>query len=386
MACFDFSSEAFYDNHTHRLFTDKPVVSVKDFTVNYYHGVRDAFDESGEECPSDTAFAHMHSQSVIQTLVHAFSQRFGCEASLEGLTAFRNDHAKTPEALKAYTEMLYKDANVCGTTLDCELPMGDALTQCFPCKVNRLFQYENVFTEQLKTAGSFKQLADNVLAEISTAASEGFAGLKGHIGEKYGGMEVRELDPAQAEKAFAAAQSGDKEAVNSVYHALFPQILTISAELNLPLNLHSGSTGFKKRTDFYKVDPILMAPFLKKHKFYKTKIVFLHESFPFTRNAAIMAYNFPNVYLDLSQTLPWQSLLFCRCLEDALSITPHDKIVLGTGQHWYAEMAWIASYIAKRSLERVMSTFVEDGLLSSAQAKHSARLVLSENGMKLYEK
>ncbi|MBR1895368.1 MAG: hypothetical protein IJ822_01140, partial [Pyramidobacter sp.] len=107
--------------------------------------MRDAFDESGEECPSDTAFAHMHSQSVIQTLVHAFSQRFGCEASLEGLTAFLNDHAKTPEALKAYTEMLYKDANVCGTTLDCELPMGDALTQCFPCKVNRLFQYENVF-------------------------------------------------------------------------------------------------------------------------------------------------------------------------------------------------------------------------------------------------
>ncbi|MBQ4490588.1 MAG: hypothetical protein II965_05005 [Pyramidobacter sp.] len=49
-------------------------------------------------------------------------------------------------------------------------------------------------------------------------------------------------------------------------------------------------------------------------------------------------------------------------------------------------MAWIASYIAKRSLERVMSTFVEDGLLSSAQAKRSARLVLSENGMKLYEK
>ncbi len=99
-----------------------------------------------------------------------------------------------------------------------------------------------------------------------------------------------------------------------------------------------------------------------------------------------MAYNFPNVYLDLGQTLPWQSLLFSRCLEDALSVTPHDKIVLGTGQHWYAEMAWIASYIAKRSLEHVMDTFVENGLLSESQAKRSARLVLSENGQKLYAK
>lgn len=386
MPHFDFSDEKFYDNHTHRLFTDKPVVSVKDFAVNYYHGVRDGFDEKGAQCPSDTAFEHMRSQGVILTLVHAFSRRFGCDASLEGLTEFRNGHAKTPEALKAYTAMLYKDARVCGTTLDCELPMGDPLADCFPCAVNRLFQYENVFEAQLKSADSYKELADNVLSAIERAASEGFAGLKGHIGEKYGGMAVMEVSAQEAEKSFAAARSGDREAVNAVYHALFPHVLTISADLNMPLNLHSGSTGFKGNTEFYRVDPVLMAPFLKKHAFYRTKIVFLHQSFPFTRNAAIMAYNFPNVYLDLGQTLPWQSLLFSRCLEDALSVTPHDKIVLGTGQHWYAEMAWIASYIAKRSLEHVMDTFVENGLLSESQAKRSARLVLSENGQKLYAK
>ena len=49
MKRFDFSNEAFYDNHTHRLFTDKPYVSVKDFAVNYYHGVRDAFDRDSAD-------------------------------------------------------------------------------------------------------------------------------------------------------------------------------------------------------------------------------------------------------------------------------------------------------------------------------------------------
>ena len=118
-----------------------------------------------------------------------------------------------------------------------------------------------------------------------------------------------------------------------------------------------------------------MAPFLKEKRFFHAKIVFLHQSFPFTRNAAIMACNFPNVYLDLSQTLPWQPLLFARCLEDALSITPHDKIMLGTGQHWYAEMVWLAAFIAKKALARVMKQFAEDGLLSERQAKASARMV-----------
>lgn len=384
MADFDFSHEAFYDNHTHRLFTDRTSVTAKEFALNYYHGVRDAEDDAGRPCPSAAAFSHMPYQSVVRTLVHAMSRRFGCEESLQGVVAFRNSRTKTPEELRVYTRMLYADQKVCGCTLDCELPMGHRDTMCFPCRVNRLFQYENVFSEQLQTADSYKALLDQVLRSINDAARQGFAGLKGHIGEKFGGMAVRDITAREAEKSFAAAKSGQKEAVDTVYHAMFPHILTICQDLNVPLHLHSGSTGFKNRTDFYQVDPILMAPFLKEKRFFHAKIVFLHQSFPFTRNAAIMACNFPNVYLDLSQTLPWQPLLFARCLEDALSITPHDKIMLGTGQHWYAEMVWIAAFIAKKALARVMRQFAEDGLLSERQAKESARMVLSENALKLY--
>ena len=58
--------------------------------------------------------------------------------------------------------------------------------------------------------------------------------------------------------------------------------------------------------------------------------------------------------------------------------------MLGTGQHWYAEMVWLAAFIAKKALARVMKQFAEDGLLSERQAKASARMVLSENALKLY--
>ena len=129
-----------------------------------------------------------------------------------------------------------------------------------------------------------------------------------------------------------------------------------------------------------------MVPYLKNPRYLKTKIFLLHGSFPFTRSAALMAYNFPNVYLDLSQTLPWQSLAFSRIIEDALSITPHDKIILGTGQHEYAEMVWIAAKIAKTSLAYVMDLLVSQNLLSQAQAAQSASMILAQNALSFYEK
>ena len=146
------------------------------------------------------------------------------------------------------------------------------------------------------------------------------------------------------------------------------------------------STGFKKRTAVYSIDPILMAPFLNNRRYLKTKIFLLHGSFPYTRSAALMAYNFPNVYLDLSQTLPWQSMAFSRILEDALSIAPHDKILLGTGQHWYAEMVWVAAKIAKSSLAFVMDRLVAQNLLSHTQALQSAAMILSRNAFRVYDK
>ena len=138
MADFDFSHEAFYDNHTHRLFMDRTSVTAEEFALNYYHGVRDAEDGAGNPCPSAAAFSHMPYQSVVQTLVHVMSHRFGCEESLQGVVAFRNSCTKTPEELRGYTRMLYADQKVCGCTLDCELPMGHRDTMCFPARQRAL--------------------------------------------------------------------------------------------------------------------------------------------------------------------------------------------------------------------------------------------------------
>ena len=382
---FDFGKEAYFDNHTHLLFTDRLVVTPEEFAVNYYHGVRSARDENGKPAVSPDAVSHLPYQGVIMMLVHAMAQKFGCEPTLEAVTEARNSRTTTPEALREYTRMLYEDENIVGTMLDAEHPMGERIGDCFPCQVFRLFRYEDLFFSLLKTETTFDQLLEKLLEGVRTAHSEGFSGLKGHIGEKCG-FEVREVSMQEARASFEKAKCGDKAAVTSVYYAMFSHLLELCGELDISLHLHTGTTGFKTITDVYSLDPILMAPYLKNPRYAKAKIVLLHGSFPYTRNAAWMAYNFPNVYLDLSQTQLWQGVLTSRILEDALSCAPHDKILLGTGQHWYCEMVWLAAKIAKSSLADVLGRLVEQNLISATQAQSSAKMILSENALRLYTK
>lgn len=381
---FDFSKEAYFDNHTHLLYTDVLSVTPDEFAINYYHGVRDAVNNEGKAVVSEEAIKHLPYQGVIMMLVNAMSQKFGCAPTIEGATEFRNSMTKTPEALKNYTKMLFDDENVCGVMLDAEHPMSEPVGDCFPCKVFRLFRYEDVFFSLLKTEDSYDKLLDKLLASVNRAHDEGFAGLKGHIAEKCG-FDVREVSKEEAEAAFPKAAAGDKDEMRKVYYAMFSHLLELCGELDFPIHLHTGTTGFKGRTSVYSLDPIAMAPFLNKPRYAKAKIMLLHGSFPFTRNAAWMAYNFPNVYLDLSQTQLWQGVLLHTILEDALSCVPHDKILMGTGQHWYCEMVWLAAKIAKRSLAEAMERLVDGGYFSAAQAEKSARMILHENAARLYE-
>lgn len=378
---FDFSKEAYFDNHTHVLFTDKFSVTPDEVAYNYYHGLDFVRGEDGEPLPSSTTLEHVRFQSVVLMLIHAMAKKFNCEPTLEAITEARNSRTKTKEELEAYTADLFKEENVIGVMLDAPDPMDSDVTKCFPCEVFRLFRYEPEIDALLKSDTCFMDMAEKMTAKIKKAKEEGFAGVKGHIAERCG-FAVREVSPEEAENAFKKAKEGDREAWVTVYYGVFSFIMRACAEADIPLHLHSGTTGFVGDIAVDTLDPVLMAPYLANY--LDTKVVFLHGSFPMNRNAAWMAYNFPNVYLDLSQTLLWQGMLAPRLLEDALSCCPHDKIMLGTGQHDYCEMVWLASKIAKKALADTLGHMVDLDLISEEQAYRSARMVLSENALKLY--
>ncbi|MBQ6394843.1 MAG: amidohydrolase family protein [Atopobiaceae bacterium] len=372
---FDFSQEDFFDNHTHLIRDDLFVTDAKDFTLNYFHGGR---------ARKPAAAKHAPWMGINLTAVHMLSEFLGCEESLEAVVEARNALTQTREGILEYTKRLYEDEHIIATTLDSELPIDDPKIGVFPCKVYRLFRYEDPFFALLESEGSYKDLRDKLLQAIREAHAQGFAGLKSHVAERCS-LAIREVSEAEAEAAFAAAKAGDKEAFRTVYYAAFEEICLLSAELNMPLHLHTGTSGFGSYPNIYDCDPFLMIEFLYNHKYDHTKFVLLHASWPYVRNTALLAGSFPNVYMDIAQVLPWQGLAGAQILEDAIAQAPHDKIILGSGMHNYGETAWILSKTAKANLAYVMEKVVGQGLLSDAQAERSARMILSENAFRAYE-
>lgn len=380
---FDFSNENFFDNHTHVLDMDKKSITPEEFLRYYCHGPKHIKNEDGELIPSQKAIECLREQGVIHMLVHYLSERFECEESLEAVIRCRNRVTETEEGLRGYIRSLYADQHIVASVLESELPMGDPLSKCIPGRIFRLFRFEDVYFALLKTEDTYTGLIKKLKDAIQEAVKQGFMGIKGHIAERCG-LDVFYADAVQAEKHFQAAKRGGTEALRTVYYAMFEEVLSLCGELHISVHIHTGSTGMGKSNGVYEYDPVQMIPFLADGRHEGTDIVLLHGSYPFTRHAAMMAFNFPNIYVDISQTLPWEALGFACMLQEIVALAPHNRIILGSGQHGCCETAWMAAKSSKAAMAKVMADLTEQGLMSKAQAVRTAKMILSENALRLY--
>ena len=384
---FDFSSVPFFDNHTHRINVENREIKPIDLGIAFVHGwgpVNDpnrplgASAEVGN-CTPEYEY-HVMNMGVVKVLVNRLSKRFGCEADAEAVIAERNK--RTLVDAYGYAKELYEEAGIIGEVVDDGAPFGSHELDCFPTKIYRLFQMDPFYRKLLKECSSYSELIKEFDKGIRERLDEGFIGLKSHVLELCS-SPLHLVEDDEAEKSFAAAKEGEQKAFEVVYLAVFEHALSMTQELNFTVHIHTGCTGnpndLKNNTDPYTLEPIM-----RDHRYYASRIVLLHGNPPDFGHNAWLCHAYPNVWMDLGWSLPWLSMNMETILEEVLSMAPHSKIMLGTGQHDHAEMSWLAAQIAKSSLENVMERQVERGLLSENQARESAELILYKNALRLY--
>lgn len=388
---FDFSRLPFFDNHTHLINVDHAhgtllkgqVLKPTDISSQFLHGRRDVLPKMADEGAgiSPELALHLENLGGVKTLVHYMAAYLGCAPTLAAVTEARNE--RTRENLQEYTKALYEDQNIAAEMVDDGAPMGGPLLACFPSKVLRLFQMDGPLNRLLRECDDYAALESRFLAEVRAAVAAGFIGVKCHVLEEVT-CPPREVYAEEAQAAFQGAVAREQDAFNTVYLAVVTQLMLLCQELNVSIHIHSGSTGNPYDGQYERLNPFHMAPFLTNPKFFNTKVVFLHGSYPNTRNAALMAHSFPHVWVDLGWVLPWIALDFTQCLRDVLGVAPHTKVLLGSGQHGLPEFVWMSSKLAKASLATLMREYVEQGLLSIPQAQETAEMLLFRNAERLY--
>ena len=376
---FDFSDTPFFDNHTHRIDVSNRAIEPIDLGSAFVHGrspIR-PLDEAGRR---EREYNIMN-MGVVKTLVNLMAENFGCEATPEAVTAARNE--RTLKDGYGYAKELYAQAGVIGEVVDDGAPFGDPELNCFPTKIYRLFQMDPCVRSLIAECGSFAETRaafDRILRE---RLKEGFIGVKSHMFELRA-QPIHVIDDADAEKVFAAAKAGDRNAFEDVYLAIFQDVLILTQELDFSLHIHTGCTGNPNDLQTC-TDPYAIAPLMRDERFADAHIVFLHGNPPDFGHAAWLTHSYPNVWVDIGWSLPWLSLNFEQILEEVISVAPHSKIMLGSGQHHHAEVVWMASKVAKKSLANVLERKVNAGLLSREQAVETAEQILYKNAARLYK-
>lgn len=180
---------------------------------------------------------------------------------------------------------------------------------------------------------------------IPTARADGFVALK-TIAAYRGGLET--LAPPVLAALEANAETGDPLPVQ--VHTGFGD-----ADLSLPLSR-----------------PGLLKPLIER--FDTTPFVLLH-CYPFVREAGWLAHVYPNVWFDLSLTIPHVARPVTALLE-ALELAPFSKLLYASDAARTPELYFLGATWWREALAEALPMLDE--------GEEAARAILRENALRLY--
>ncbi|KAG6908703.1 hypothetical protein DXG01_003636 [Tephrocybe rancida] len=130
--------------------------------------------------------------------------------------------------------------------------------------------------------------------------------------------------------------------------------------------------------------PKHLQPLIKAYP--NTKVVLLHSSYPYAREAGYLAAIHPNVYLDFGEIFPAVSAHGQRAmLQHILELAPTNKIMWSTDGHFWPESYYLGTIQAREALYTVLRAIVDRGELSEAVAVNIVQGALFHNANKLYK-
>ena len=113
-------------------------------------------------------------------------------------------------------------------------------------------------------------------------------------------------------------------------------------------------------------------------------IVMIHSGWPWVAEATYVGTVLPNVYLDLSELVPWGWGQIDWSLEMILGSVPAAKVFHGCDQSSEPEMFPVSARLVREALQRVLGAFADRDFLSVGDAESIGRSVLADNVRKLH--
>ncbi|KAH7446885.1 hypothetical protein KP509_01G080300 [Ceratopteris richardii] len=337
---------------------------------------------------------------VRETPIHTLSfkrglreiaSHYGCNPSLKSIEAHRQ--AFTLERL--YFKCL-ESSNMSAVLIDDSLPLDKTCSfdwhkSVFP-NAFRILQIEtlteNVFKEVVgnRDKCTFDDFVDRFMSTLKEYSKQVVA-LKSMAGY-HGALDIDpQVAKSEAENAFKrciqpCASICNAEKCLSDY--IFLCGLKVATECGLPLQVHTGFT--KRGSDLVLINPLHLCPVLEDQQFTKSRLVLLHASYPFLKEAAYLSNQYPQVYLDFGLAVTKFSFkgLF-SAVNELLETAPLNKILFSTDAYAFPEAIFLGIKWAREVLLQVLQCTCASGDLYFDEALEAASDILGGNANNLYQ-
>lgn len=218
---------------------------------------------------------------------------------------------------------------------------------------------------------------DSMRQVILTEHKNGAVALK-HAMAYERGLDVELVSKEQARRVFEKGEGNyDSRDIKAFQDYMFMQICEIAAELDLPIQVHTG-LGRLTKSNAYLLQPLIEA-------FPKTKFVLLHGSYPWMDDILGLVHVYPDrVFPDLVWLPQISTEAAIRMLSELIEVTNSHSICWGDDS-WTSEETYGSLLSAQHVIATVLSNKVCSNYMSLEEAKVYVKNILRDNARRLYK-
>jgi len=360
------------DGHCHPLLPDPLELGAGDF-LNFFTEARE-----------DTMAGHVQHTRLLQRAIRDLGGRLGVQADIDRILE-RRRQVGVEHACRTLTE-----SRVAALLVDTGYPPEamsiESMRRILPCPVHEVFRIETCAQSILVRNLPYEEFL-SVFREQLHAAATHVVAFKSIVAYR-SGLAIRAWSADQASHAYrtvvARVQGGGTTRLTEqpLLDTLVAITLEVCRERERPLQFHSGFGDAD--VDLLQSNPLLLRALLEDPRWASVRIVALHMSYPYFREAAYLASVWPQFYVDLSLALPFLGAGAMLPLVEMISLAPSTKLLYGSDLRGLPELFALSADWGRATLADALAWLVDHGDLSGDGAREVGRRILADNAIELY--
>ena len=318
--------------------------------------------------------------------------------------AYRRDPA-------AYVRLLFQDARIDTLLIDTGYPSVENVgysidlaefRELVGCALRPIYRIDNTIFSSVRSALSFQEATRALSEQIERSVKrEGAVAVKS-VAAYYTGLAIEKVAESQAEEAYRSVLSAYQSA-SKAKPATTPRQVFLSrsqsakmamdyfvflaaskcAELRVPFQIHTG-IGDSPVLDLRRSNPLSLYELITDVGLENCIFVFVHCGYPYVEEVGFLANTCPNVYVDLSEMVPFISIGIKDKLLKLLEMAPTTKIMYGSDGFNIPELHWISAVESKNALSAALNGLVGSKVIDEEFASQVGKQILFENAQRIY--